>query len=175
MSVWYHYDVEAIAVDKRAVAKFFNLDPETDVRVENFEFSFGQKSGAGMRLGKIVEQNPDIIFLVNESIESDTSNWWVERFDKITNEHQYIPLSTTGSYTTEINKRVLEEYTERFPNLPEKHFAGEKGYEEFRWSMFFNDFGKAASMLRRASQYQEMIMPISQEDIDFDNFILGEN
>src|SRR5271154_378099 len=103
MSVWYHYDVEAIAVDKRAVAKFFNLDPETDVRIENFKFSFGQKNGAGLRLGKIVQQNPDIIFLVSESIESDTVNQWIERFDKIPNEHQRIFLFTTGSFTTEVN------------------------------------------------------------------------
>lgn len=169
MSVWYHYNVKAIAVDKHAVARFFNVDVE-NVYTEDFEFSFGGKNGACVRLDEIVKKNPDIIFLVEQQIECDTSNEWIERFDNITNEHQHIFLYTTGYVTTEINKQVMEEYDKAFPTLVQKHLANEKGYEGFRWSMFFNDFGRAAYMLRHAKDYEEMVTPISNDDFVDNDF-----
>lgn len=161
MSIWYQYKVNVLAVDKAATARFFNLDPENDVRGygDSFEFSFGGKNGPPIRLGKIVEQNPEMIFLVEESVEVDTVSVWLERFDKIPNEHQRIFLYTTGMATTKINKGILDLYTQEFPTLPAKHFNGERGFEEVRWSMFFNDFGKAATLLRRHKEFEELVNP----------------
>lgn len=165
MSIWYHLDVTAIGVDRKAVAKFFNLDPETDVRTDVFRFSFGQKNAPGLRLGKIVEQNPDIIFLVQQSVEVDTNQWWIERFDKIPNQHQFILIQDFGAVENKINKRIAEEYEKELPGLTMKHLNGQKGYEEFRWSTFFNDFGKAATMLRQAEDYKETVNPYKHFNI----------
>jgi hypothetical protein len=161
MSIWYQYKIDVLAVDKAATAKFFNLDPKDDVSAyaDHFEFSFGGKNMPSMRLGKIVEQNPDLIFLVQESVEVDTVSYWIQRFDKIPNEHQRIFLYTTGMANTKINKGILDLYTKEYPTLPTKHFSSEKGYEEVRWSMFFNDFGQAATLLRRHKEFEEMVNP----------------
>lgn len=160
MSVWYHYDVHTIAVDRAATARFFNLDPEKDVNAyaDSFDFSFWGKNMPSLRLGKIIEQNPEMIFLVKERVE-DSVSWWIDRNDLVADQHQHIFLYTSGQVTTQINKKILEEYTKEYPTLPVKHVNGEKGFEEFRWSMFLSDFGKVATMLRRQEEYKEMVNP----------------
>lgn len=170
MSVWYHIDVTAIAANKTAVAKFFNLnDSWEDVRNDHFEFSFGGKNAPGLTLPKIIEQNPDLIFLVNQQIECDTSQWLLMRFDKVSGKHQHIFIQDSGTWNNQINKRILEEYTKENPTLPEKHWSHQKGFEEFRWKMFFNDFDKCAAILNQADQYEEMTAPVSKIDIEMDN------
>jgi hypothetical protein len=161
MSIWYQYEIDVLAVDRGATAKFFNLDPEKDVTAyaDHFKLSFGGKNMGSMRLGKIVEQNPDMIFLVEESVEVDTVSVWLQRFDKIPNEHQRIFLYTTGMVNTKINKEILDLYAKEYPTLPVKHLTGEEGYDDFRWSMFFNDFGKCATLLRRHKEFEEMVNP----------------
>ena len=164
MSTWYQYHIEVIAKNKEAVAKFFNLDPKDDVRVDHFEFSFGQKNGPGLRLGKIIEQNPDLIFLVKQSVEVDSVSLWVERADAINKKSQRILIEDSGEYVVEINKKLLDMYAAKFPSLPAKHLAREKGFEEFRWSYLFYDFEKTAEMLAHANEYEEMVSPMDEDD-----------
>lgn len=164
MSVWHHHDVSVLSRGREDIARFFNLDPKEDVRIDCFEFSFGQKNGPGMRLGKIVEQNPELIFLVKQTIEIDAEVWWIERFDQINKKHQYILIQKFGYMENEINKKILEKYTEWCPSLPEKHFVKLKGFECFRWKSFFNDFDKVAEMLNNEDQYKEMSTVFSNED-----------
>ncbi len=160
MSIWYHLDVTAIAENKTAVAKFFNLkDSWDEVRTDCFEFSFGGKNAPSLHLYTIMEQNPDLIFLIKQSIECDTVQWFLMRFDKESGKQQRILIQDFGCAIQQINKKVLEEYTKEFPTLPEKHLSFEPGFEEFRWRMFLNDFSKAASMLNRAAEYEEMVVP----------------
>lgn len=155
MSVWYQHDVMAFG-NRQAIGKFFNLDPKDDVHaIEWFEFTFGQKNVPGLRLGKIIEQNPDLIFLVKESVEASVS-WWIERYNASNDKIDDIYLYTDGYATRKINKKILEEYEKEYSGLSAKHIAKQKGYEEFRWSMFFN-FERAARMLANADQYKELV------------------
>jgi hypothetical protein len=168
MSTWYNYDVKAIAADEKAVKKFFNLPSDEDVRTERFEFSFGAKNGCGMNLKQLAKQNPDIVFLVSSTIECQTGNDWIQRFDSLTNEMQEVLLYSTGEYDDEINKKVLEEYSKEYPTLVAKHLANEKGYEGFRWSQFL-DFNRAALILRREDQYKEMVSLMASDNDILDN------
>ncbi len=170
MSIWYHYDVTASG-DRKAIAKFFSLD-ETDIHyIDHFEFNFGQKNVPGLRLGKLVEQNSDLIFLIKQSVEGDTS-WWIEKFDEDLQQHQYIRIESSRDYggspcrSTEYNKLILEEYKKENPELTAKHLAGLKGFEGFRWSSFFYNFEKTAAKLKRFEDYKEMITVMSKDDFD---------
>lgn len=174
MSIWYHLDVTAMAADKKAVAKFFNLeDSWEEVRTSWFEFSFGGKNAPSLHLRKIMEKNPDLIFLVKQSIECETVQWFLMRFDRASGKQQNIFVQDIGPWNNQINKKILEEYSKEYPSLPAKHFAKEEGFESFRWSMFFN-FEQAADMLNRADQYGEMIDTGTETDIEFDNVPLEE-
>lgn len=168
MSTWYNYDVKAIAADEKAVKKFFNLSSDKDVRTESFEFSFGGNNGWGMNLDQIAKQNPDIIFLVSSTVECQTGNDWIQRFDSLTNEMQEVLIYSAGYFGDEINKKILEEYGKEYPTLVAKHIANEKGYENFRWSQFFS-FNRAALILRREGQYKEMVSLITSDDCIIDN------
>jgi hypothetical protein len=163
MSVWYHYNVRAIGVDRRAVANFFSL-PKEDVYSDDFELSFGGKNGACLPLHSLIKDHPDIIWLVEQQIETETYNYWIERYDNIVGEHQRIMIESSGFSSHDINKRLMEEYDQAFPGLVAKHVAGEKGYETFRWSYFFSNFGAAAAKLRRAADYEEMVTLITNDD-----------
>src|SRR5271154_334384 len=109
MSVWYQLNVTAIAADKAAVAKFFNLkDSWEDVRTDSFEFSFGGKNAPSLTLKKIVQQNPDLIFLVEQQVEVDTVEWFITRFDTVSNEQQFFWIQNFGSVVNAVSKKVLE-------------------------------------------------------------------
>jgi len=171
MSIWYQHTVTCLAPNSEAIAKFLNLSSQEDVRSDRFTFSFGAKNGPGLRLSKVVEQNPDLIFLVKENIEIETVNWWIDRFDKETNTYQHIFLYTTGAVMTEVNKKILQEYKIAFPGLAEKHIAKEEGYLGFRWDMFFN-YPSAADKLSRFYTYSEMLdieYHLEDCDLSFDN------
>ncbi len=160
MSIWYQHEVHAIAKDRAAVAKFFKLeDSNQDVRTDMFEFSYGGKNAPSLMLRKIVQENPDIIFLVKESVECDTVGWFITRFDVKTNQQQFFWIQDFGSVTNKISKKVLEEYHKSSPTLVEKHLNHQRGFENFRWEMHFNDFDKVADMLDRAPEYKEMVNP----------------
>lgn len=160
MSIWYQCNVTAFAANKTAVAKFFNLDDSyDDVRTDSFQFSFDGKNGSSLRLAKIIEKNPDLIFLVNTNIEYDTEQYSILRFDELLKETQYIRIQDFGSAENKVNKKILEAYEKELPGLPLKHLNGQAGYEGFRWKMFLNDFNKAAVMLRQYSDYKEMVNP----------------
>lgn len=168
MSVWYQYNLHAIAVDTRAVANFFGL-PNKDVYSEYFELSFGGKNGGCLPIDALVKDHPDIIWLIEQHVESDTENIWIQRYDNIVQENQAIHIESRGFINNEINKRLLDEYERAYPGLSKKHLDGQKGYENFRWNMFFSDFSKAAHILRQFRDYEEM-RPIGFEaDPDFDN------
>lgn len=165
MSTWYDFDVKVMSNNSSAVAKFFNLnDTLQDVRTDWFEFSFSGKNGPSLNLNKLIEQNPDFIFLVKCSIESENISWSLSRFDRVTDTHQTISIQNISHYGSEINTKILEAYTTAYPTLPAKHFANEKGYEGFRWSMFFNNYEMASFMLSKFDQYETM----RQVDVDDD-------
>ena len=170
MSVWYQIDVTALAADKTAIAKFFGLnDSWEEVRTHSFEFSFSGKNAPSLSLRKIVQQNPDLVFLIKQSIEIDTEQWFITKFDAIANEHRFILIQDFGFVENKINKKILEAYTNEYPTLPPKHLENQKGFEGFRWRMFFNDFDMATLMLNQADQYQEMVPVQFKIDLDFDN------
>lgn len=165
MSTWYQITCNVIADDKSSVAKFFNLDPNEDVRTNSFEFSFGGKNGPSLRLGKIIEQNPGLIFINKMSIECDTVQWHVERFSPSTKAHQRILIQDFGSMQNKLSKKALEEYEKSMPGLAIKHLNGVKGYDEFRWSYLFNDFTNVAAKLDKAEEYKELVNPYKYFDI----------
>jgi len=68
MSMWVGHDITAYG-DRQAIGKFFNLAPENIHYIDHFDFSFGQKSVPGLRLGKLIEQNSDLIFLLKQSTD----------------------------------------------------------------------------------------------------------
>ncbi len=165
MSIWYDLEVTAIAENKTAVAKFFNLDDSwEDVRTDHFTFSFGGKNAPSLTLHKIMEKNPDLIFLINQSVECNTSQWFLMRFDQVSGKQQLVFVQDSGDCNNEINKRILEEYTKENPTLPEKHFANQKGFEGFRWKMFFNDFKKCAAILNNAENYKVMLATLGDRE-----------
>ena len=168
MSIWYQYNLHAIAVDRRAVANFFKM-PEQEVYSTHFEMSFGGKNGACLPFRKFILDHPDIIWLVEQQIECDTVNWWIERYDNIVKEHQLIDIQCSAFSTNDINKRVMEEYERAYPGLAKKHLAGTEGYECFRWEMFFSDFGRASAMLRRAKDYEDQMVTIITDNDFVDN------
>lgn len=160
MSIWYHLDVTVIAKDKSPVAKFFGLDDDwKDVRTDTFKFSFGGKNAPSLALRKVVQQNPDLIFLVKQEVECDTVEWFVTRWDTISDQQQFFWIQSFGEVTKKISKKLLEEYNQDSPTLVSKHLEGQKGFENFRWEMFFNDFDKAADRLKHAEDYKEMVNP----------------
>lgn len=166
MSIWYQLEVTAIAKDKSPIAKFFGLDDDyKDVRTDHFKFSFGGKNAPSLTLRKIVEQNPDLIFLVKQEIEGDTVEWFITRWGANSNQQQFFWIQDFGAVTNKISKKVLEEYHKEFGETTIKHLNGQEGYEDFRWTMFFNDFDKAASMLSRAEEYKEMVNPWKEFNI----------
>jgi hypothetical protein len=160
MSIWYQCKVHAISKGRAAVAKFFGLnDSHEDVRTDMFEFSFGGKNAPSLTLRKIVQQNPDLIFLVEQHIECDTVEWFLTRFSTEKNEQQFFWIQDFGSVTNKISKKLLEEYDAYSHELTMKHLEGLKGFEDFRWTMFLNDFDKIADRLNRAEEYKEMVNP----------------
>jgi hypothetical protein len=175
MSVWYQCNVTAIAADKTAVAKFFNLqDSWEEVRTDMFDFSFGGKNAPGLTFWKIAKQNPDLIFLVEQQIECDTVQWFLMRFDASSDTQQSVFIQDSGSYNNEINKKIWEDFTKEHANLPADHWYFKKGNDKHRWRGFFNDFKKSALILNQADQYQEMSPTCFEADLDFDNSPLVE-
>lgn len=170
MSIWYQHDVIAMG-DRQAIGKFFNLDPEEDIHyIDNFDFSFGQKNVPGLRLGKLVEQNPDLVFLVKSFTDYDTT-FWLERFCVSENKHQsiFIARGHHDAYAgIEVNTKLAKQYAERFPFLMDKIQAGER---EYNWRHFFvgveNPFRHAADMLSKADEYKET-SSFAQDDIELD-------
>lgn len=154
MSVWYHYDVTIIGNKREPLAKLFGLESD-DINTDNFEISFGRKNMPGMRLGKLIDQNPDLVFIVKESVENSVA-WWVQKGDK------QILIEDSGDVIVEINKRVLDEYTKKYPYMMEKHREG----RPYEWKSFFYDYDKTVAMLDQADQYKEMISPMDQDDLD---------
>lgn len=176
MSIWYQYSVTCLAEKPSDIAKFLGLSDHNDVWTDRFSFSFGCKNSPGLRLEKIVERNPDLIFLVKEEIECDTVSWWIDGFDAATQTYQHIFIYTDGLATTEVNEKIFKEYEKEFPHMTAKHLAGIKGYENFRWTSFFN-YQRADQMLKNYLEYQEMITLITEDDIldnDYSHLLLDE-
>lgn len=160
MSIWYQLKVHAIAKGRAAVAKFFGLDDDwKDVRTDMFEFSFGGKNAPSLTLKKIVQQNPDLIFLVEQHVECDTVEWFVTKWDSTKNEQQFFWIQDFGNVVNKVSKKLLEEYDAYSHELTMKHLEGRKGFENFRWTQFLNDFDELADRLNRAEEYQEMVNP----------------
>ncbi len=160
MSIWYNINVTCFAANKTAVAKFFNLsDSFDDVRTDKFEFSFGGTNGPSLRLSKMMEQNPDLIFLIKENIEFDTEEWFLMRFDVVSKTQQVILIQDFGSVTNKMSKKMLEAYHKEYPKWVEAHLEGKKDQEKFLWDSFITNFDKAAEMLNHAEEYKEMVNP----------------
>jgi hypothetical protein len=160
MSIWYQHNVHAIAKDKAAVAKFFNLENSfEDVRTDMFEFSYGGKNAPSLTLRKIVKENPDIIFLVQEEVECDTVGWFITRFNEKINQQQFLWVQSFGAVTNKLSKKILEDYNKKYPTLVSKHLDCRKGYENFRWEIFFSDFSNNSYILDHIEDYKEMVNP----------------
>src|SRR5208282_999029 len=146
-----------------AIGKFFNLDPKEGVRIDCFDFSFGQKNGPGLHIDNLIEKNPDLIFLIRESIECHTQNWYLERFDETAKEHRRVYVEGSSGYDQYlINKPILEKYEKMFPNR--------KPNENHDWEYFFGNFEMAAEILAHANQYQDMVTPMTEDDFLCDDF-----
>lgn len=172
MSIWYQLNVTCIAKNRAAVSKFFGLrESHEDVRTDIFEFSFGGKNGPGLRLALIVEQNPDIIFLVEQQIECDTVQWFLTKFDVVSGVQKFIRIQDSGEYNNEVNKKIWEDFTKTNADLPTDHwfFIKNQPNDRARWKMVFNDFNKLELILNQADQYQEMTPPYVEGDLNFDN------
>lgn len=164
MSIWYQYNVVAFG-DRKAIGKFFNLDPENDIHyIDRFDFSFGQKNVPGLRLGKLIEQNPDLIFLCRQSTDYDDT-WslhWAPKADEPT-KYLFLYQNTFGM-GEQFSKEIIKEYEKKFPYLMEKHHEG----RPYEWEWFVGDFGNAARLLANPDLYSERIFSSSQEDLEMD-------
>lgn len=162
--------MHAIAKDKEATKKFFHFDGNDDVTGwgDRFEINFGGNYGPSLNMRKMIQNNPDIIFLIKETIECDTTMWFLSRYDVNTSEFLNIRIQDVGSFETAYNKKILELYEKWAPGLAEKHFAKKEGFYEFRWTSFFSDFDTCASFLDRADEYKEMCHPMDLEELELD-------
>jgi hypothetical protein len=159
MSVWYDYKITAFG-HPNDIAKFFDLDPGDAHFTESFDFSFGHKSGPGIRYEKIVKKNHNLVFLVQQSVECNPPTLWIEKYDPASNEFQRILIEDNQ----EINKRMLAEYEKQFPYLMEQHKNG----RPYDWNLFCHR-APLKEYLRYFDSFQQMICPISEDDIEFDN------
>lgn len=165
MSVWYQYRITCYG-DEVAIAKFFKIKKEEVNFIDSFDFSFGAKNGAVPSIDKLVENNPDLIFLTEQQIECDTVNWWLQRFDQTTSQIQSIPVMFHSYDDIEINKLLLEEYEQQFPYLMKQHQKEGRPYE---WKWFFGHYSRSSTFLSNHAKYQEMTFIMSAEDIEFDS------
>lgn len=170
MSIWYQHDIKVLG-DRKAIGRFFNLDPEKDIHyIDTFEFSFGQKNAPGLRLGKLIEQSPDLIFLVKSSTDYN-SYLSLQRFNEnqIDDGFQNILIMSTNydPINVQVSKLLYEEYSKRFPYLLDQHKTG----RPMEWKLFFNDYQKAIDILNHTDDYKEMIapFPLGEPDLEFDN------
>jgi hypothetical protein len=171
MSIWVQYNVTAFG-DEKSIGKFFKLDPNNINCIDRFSFSFGQKNIPGLRIDKLIENNPDLIFLVKMSVEFD-QEISLQRFDSNTKQHQLVIIQDLDRQGNNlINKKLADLFIESYPELFNKHLNQEKGFEEYRWEYILKDFHTMNDVLSNAVQYDEMIYPVSSLDLDFDNSIL---
>jgi len=163
MSMWVGHDITAYG-DRQAIGKFFNLAPEDIHYIDHFDFSFGQKSVPGLRLGKLIEQNSDLIFLLKQSTDYDTI-WSIERFNKELCKHEYVTIMINHYEANSIkfNKLILDSYNEKFPWLIAKHKLLKVQYD---WTHYFN-IEIITEVINNVSKYSEMIDV--QHYIDTDN------
>lgn len=164
MSIWYQYDVVAFG-DRHAIGKFFNLDGEKDIHyIDSFHFSFGQKNVPGLRLGKLIEQNPDLIFLVHQSTDFDDT-WYLHWAPKANEESKYLFLhQNVYGQGDEFSKNILEEYKKKFPYLMTQHYEGRR----YEWEMFVGSFENAASLLGKAEFYKDRVFSGTKDDFELD-------
>lgn len=163
MSMWVGHDITAYG-DRQAIGKFFNLDPEQDIHyIDHFDFSFGQKNVPGLRLGKLIEQNPDLMFLIKQRTDYDVT-WIVERFNKLLDKREYVVVMMENFEFDGIkfNKLLLDKYNEEFPFFIEKHKMRTVQYD---WTRYFN-FEKISEVLNNSVKYSEMIDINNYGDLD---------
>jgi hypothetical protein len=160
MSNWYDYRVTVFGPPNE-IGKFFNIDSSDVNYLDSFDFSFGQKNGPGLCLEKIIKQNSGLVFFISQTIEISNSSLWIERFDSASNEFQRILVET---HDGDINKRLLHEYELKFPYLLEQHKNG----RPYEWKMFFAN-APSKEYLKYTDSFREMVIPVSEEEINFDN------
>lgn len=173
MSIWFQYNVTAYG-DQASIGRFFHLDPSDDIHcIDNFSFSFGQKNIPGLRFDKLVEQNPDLIFLVDICVEFD-EQIFLQRFDIVSQTHQIINIQerTDAVKSNFVNKKLLDEFTALYPDLVRKHIMQTNGFEEYRWNVALRSFSNMVTILSKADQYEEMVSPMEASGFEFDNSIL---
>jgi len=151
MSIWVQYTVTAFG-DRNAISKFFNLDPEKDIHIDQFEFSFGQKNMPGLSFDQLVLQNPDLFFLCKKQTDYDQT-WFLQKFDALNNKMQIVFISSENyefsRYT--YNKLIIEEYKKQFSTIMPLH-AKERPYE---WAWFFSKEKIALNILNNFEMYKE--------------------
>jgi hypothetical protein len=165
MSTWYDYKITGYG-SPNEIGKFFNIDPSDVNYLDSFTFSFGQKNGPGLRLEKVIKQNPGLVFLVVQSVECNPPTLWIEKYDPYSNEFQRILVESSDG---ELNKRLAQEYEKKFPYLLKQIRKG-----EYNWDMFCSN-SPIREYLRYADSFQEMIVPVSEEEMDFDNMDISND
>jgi hypothetical protein len=172
MSVFHWYEMHVMAKDRAATAKFFHFEDDQDVTGygDRFEINFGGNYGPSLNMRKMIERNPDLIFLVKESIECDTVMWFLVRFDAATNTTQQVRIEDSGSQVIELNKRLFDEYTAKYP----RHFEGKNKFRAIHWDSYLTSFDECAKILSKASEYKETISPMTEDDF-FDEEVVDDD
>lgn len=173
MSIWYQFDVVAFG-DRKAIGKFFNLNPEEDINyIDRFGFSFGQKNVPGLRFGKLMEQNPGLIFLVKQSTDYNcmySLNW----VPSATQPMKYLFLQEhTFGVGNAFSKELLKLYESKYPYLLKQHSGG----RPYDWESFIGSFENAEKLLANSDLYKTRVTALSQEDFESDlagNDYLGD-
>lgn len=162
MSIFHWFEMHVMAKDRAATAKFFNFDEDKDVTGygDRFELNFGGNYGPSLNMRKMVERNPDLIFLIKESIECDTVMWFLIRFDAATNTTQQIRIEDSGEMVVELNKRLYDEYTTKYP----RHFQGKDKFSNIRWDSYLTSFEECEKILNKAEEYRETVSPMGEDD-----------
>jgi hypothetical protein len=160
MSVWYDVDVTAYGYEED-LAKLLAIKTEDIEALNEVTLSFGQKNRPGVDLGDLAKKHPNLVFLVHMTVECHSGSTFLFKYDKESDNDQYIPLERFDYNEQEYNIRLLKEFPELDQELTKN--------KSIRWKYFCWNKLRLFSLMSKHESYQETAFLVSQEDIDFDN------
>lgn len=163
MSIWYDAHVTAYG-EEDDLAKLLGLKPEESHGLHKVELSFGQKNGVDLR--PLVKNNPELVFLIQMSIECFSGGIRIARYDSASATELDILLESYSYDMVEFNKKILEDY----PELVQEY----KKSGAVNWKSFCSDEKRIRELLNQTDKYEELISLIENQELEFDNQPLDE-
>ncbi|MGE3320555.1 MAG: hypothetical protein AB7I18_14800, partial [Candidatus Berkiella sp.] len=104
--------------------------------------------------------NPELTLLVQTTVECHSGSVFLLKYDPNSEDDKYVQLESFDYERNELNKNLLAE----FPKL-ERELAQNKF---INWKHFCFANSHLQEILHNHEKYQDMMLLVSQEDIDFD-------